>query len=311
MKRVVFFHCDHFEPFQKDSEGNIISLSHIEEFLKKLTQYPWGSPSLFFSSQAYYLAQNKFWSGSRKKEDEEIQELLKSANIDFQVHIHHEGWLNEVPSSPEINAQRLDEMLKLIIPKDKTEWCFIHGCWALQASDATICNISNEVKVLLDNGCIADFTFPAGRPWCNPELTVPHTVLPVNMVKGYITKFADPIPVAEAKVFEGRLLIWASNLSAQASSLDHVAMGTISPQQAACSWINSNTIIDDTLYIKTHAHSLQDKYWQNPNSEKTPLLSSNVISAIRILENMCNAQGIGLEYGTASSVMKELKQTKQ
>ena len=29
---------------------------------------------------------------------------------------------------------------------DMTDWCFVHGCWALQASDPTICTITDEIK---------------------------------------------------------------------------------------------------------------------------------------------------------------------
>jgi hypothetical protein len=45
----------------------------------------------------------------------------------------------------------------------KTAFAFIHGNWALNNSrpDGRWCGINNEIKILLETGCYADFTLPS------------------------------------------------------------------------------------------------------------------------------------------------------
>jgi hypothetical protein len=57
--------------------------------------------------------------------------------------------------------------------RDQIRFGFVHGNWALNNShpDGKHCGVVNELQVLLDWGCYADFTFPSA-----PDPTQPTTI---------------------------------------------------------------------------------------------------------------------------------------
>ena len=54
---------------------------------------------------------------------------------------------------------------------DQTRYAFIHGNWALGNShpDGLHCGVDNEIQVLIDWGCIGDFTMPSAPNHCQVE----------------------------------------------------------------------------------------------------------------------------------------------
>jgi len=106
---------------------------------------------------------------------------------------------------------------------DMTDWCFVHGCWALQASDPTICTITDEIKRLHDQGCRGDFSFPAGRRKCDPARLHPYTILPTVGVRAYDFRRAEPRSVHEYRIAARRFLIWNSGRKHWWPSLDYKA----------------------------------------------------------------------------------------
>jgi len=48
-------------------------------------------------------------------------------------------------------------------------WAFVHGNWALAASDPTICTVESELAIIMRHGGFGDFSFPAGRPHTFPS----------------------------------------------------------------------------------------------------------------------------------------------
>ena len=111
VKRVVHFHCDHFEPYDVDGSGTRIGLGHIEYWLAELKQFPWAHPTLFWSSQSVVFRQGDTepcWS-SRVSTDREILSLLKTSGHSIQLHVHHESW----KETPEINSEHMRRILSI------------------------------------------------------------------------------------------------------------------------------------------------------------------------------------------------------
>lgn len=348
VKRVIQFHVDHYEPGRKDRGGNVMGLEHVNSWLKDTAQLPWGvKASLIYKSMWLTKIPPEAAANRREKgipvwevggtdfgvhsfgEDTEIVQALVAAQRDFHIHVHHEHWtsgtLTKTPVDGKTDALKLDTMLGWLLERYRNmgvpieDWGFVHGAWALQGSDTNICNITNEIEILHKHGCIGDFTFPAGRPWCDPMLKVPHTVLPVHGHKAYDTNAAKPLRLERgAHAFTpDRFLIWSTPLHTNFSSLDNVTRQFLGKDQkellamsnrAVGEVFQHSPVIDGTLYYKTHAHSLKDSYWRNTTDHESPLTSVPVRQLFRHLNSHCRDYGVPMEFKTLREVMVELRE---
>ena len=308
LKEVVVFHCDHFEPYALDGAGVPIGAAHVAMLLSRLRAPERVGPPLsaFYGNQAFYHHGGAWHHTHRVMEDESILTELAAHDIDLHVHIHHENWTRE--GRPETECAALFEELlvkQLVYMRGRSKglpaggrWAFVHGCWALQASDPRICNLTEEIGLLYKHGCCADFSFPAGRRHCDPLDKHPRWIDPYHSagVKGY-----DTAPTARHPAVG--FLIWGSRVPFDAASLDLLADGSTVPQVAVLNWLRSAPIIDQTLYIKTHAHSLAPTRWQDTRSTNTPLLCDAAQLAFVALTGVCQEAGVPLQWRTVSEVL--------
>ncbi len=86
---------------------------------------------------------------------------------EIEVHLHHD---NDTAAGLTEKINRFCGILKdrhgalPFNPRtQRTEFAFIHGNWALDNSrpDGRWCGVNNEIKLLADLGCYADFTLPS------------------------------------------------------------------------------------------------------------------------------------------------------
>ena len=138
-------------------------------------------------------------------------------------------------------------------------WGFVHGIWALNAADLSVCTIENEMALLMASGCFGDFSFPAGRAHCNPRLSVPFTCLPVEAVKAFDQPAARPIAAGEPGADGAdRFLVWSSPLRHAECSLDAYGGGRrrplpmTDPEACVRAWLAKSPIAEGgSLVIKT------------------------------------------------------------
>lgn len=307
ISRIWVFHTDHFEPYDVAADRSMIGLQHIDHWAKLVKKTPW-RPTLFYHPQAYYWHEGKVYESSRKKTDQEHLHLLRDMGFEIQLHIHHENWIPE-GLSPEQAGERLDELLILLrplfrwLPNDP--WCFIHGCWALNASDTTICNIEDEIRILLRHGCRADFSFPAGRSWCNPERGYPHTVLPVKGAAGYKSGAAQPLRIDRGtKAIQPgqRLLLWSNNPPYSVVSLD----SPMNPALRVHALLAGSPVIEHTAFIKLHAHSLRSDCWVSADKTASPLASTEGEQLVASLTEAAAVMSCELKFVTANEVLDYL-----
>ena len=158
-------------------------------------------------------------------------------------------------------------------------WAFIHGNWALNASDPEICEIENEMSIIRHNGGIGDFTFPAGRGHCDPALRSPFTCLPVARARAFDDESADPRPIEPGSgvMTDDRFFIWNSPLRAKFASLDYASRSTREllkkPEQILRQWIGNGVLLDGCLFIKTHAHSMNTAYSAESNGARSHIVT--------------------------------------
>ncbi|MBB1472363.1 right-handed parallel beta-helix repeat-containing protein [Luteimonas sp. MC1782] len=91
---------------------------------------------------------------------------------EIEIHLHHD---NDTEAELRHKLSRFTELLARdhdALPRDpvtgQPRWAFIHGNWALDNSHPSgrHCGVDNELIVLREEGCYADFTFPAAPDPC-------------------------------------------------------------------------------------------------------------------------------------------------
>lgn len=105
-----------------------------------------------------------------------LADLTRRGLGDVEVHLHHDDATADQLREQLLNfTETLYERHGLLF-KDgagRISYGFIHGNWALDNSrpDGRLCGVNNELTVLRETGCYADFTMPSA-----PELAQTRTI---------------------------------------------------------------------------------------------------------------------------------------
>ena len=349
IREVVYFHCDHFEPwrgFQGDvSERNaddILNFSRVVEgvdYARKLT--------LFYKCNNYICVDRD--RPQVRAEDDEIgfatptaretevaqtamRHIANATGHEIQVHFHHEYFTGNEKycfSSPatraffqerntrELDGRRFDVSLALTLetirretglPLDK--WFFIHGNWALNGSDGDVCTIADEMQRLRRLGCLGDFTFPAGRPHCDPRYVEPVFVRTVVGLKSYDLPEADAAPAFGCHDGEdqGRFFIWSSAIKANGSSIDYYSGEVRKRCDNLAHWLDEivtkGVVKDGTLFVKTHAHSMYVDYYDGVRHPILPHLYPGVQNLLGALFDGATDADAAVAFETAGEVYR-------
>ncbi|MBV8192442.1 MAG: hypothetical protein JO339_34795, partial [Alphaproteobacteria bacterium] len=344
---VVWVHADHWEPWGQGV--NEAAARRIEEFGRQIARFRFARKMTLFHLAAhnYHLLDTPREGGLSAPGDRlefeprsaaecdiaqaALGNLMARAPVEFQLHVHHEQFTysdrdwNPIHSvlkqytTPELDEQRFRFLVDLgldILRHDTglpfATWAFVHGNWALNASDPDVCHIESEVELLSALGAWGDFSFPAGRSHCDPRvLDVPFTIRPLRAPRCYDEPAADPRPLAAgARNFEpGRFVIWNSKAKTLLCSLDIATpfdqKRLRNRERMVYGWLRECPVIDGTLYIKTHAHSMNASYFEDGRS--VPLCDPDVIGIFSLLELACEKAGVELCACTANELLARLR----
>lgn len=258
---------------------------------------------------------------------EAMQEVVGSSGHDVQLHIHHEFYTaNQGHTDPEaiawfagrlgrsLDGRRLELAIRLnreIIARETgrnpQRWFFVHGQWALNASDHSSCEITNEIDILLRHGCRGDFTFPAGRAHVNPRIKVPYLCRPFDAAKGYDCREAEPeIACGNAAAAAEKFFIWASPANSLQCSLDYMSESNRrhleNTEKAATALIDNAYTAEGRLYIKTHAHSMHSYYFEHARSAVIPHQYPATQTFLSVIFDAAAAAGVEVQFLTAPEV---------
>ena len=347
IKDFYYFHTDHWEPSENVEEAqkqieNFISETNKEKFSEKLT--------LFYKLPIFVeTVANSKWvmdgdmigfypMSEQSNHISLIKEVVDRTQHEFQVHIHHELWAyggdsnlssgsdyfayshlfpNGYPSH--LDQSRFEFYLPLLLDSFKQytgkrpkNWSFVHGLWALNASDSRVCNIHNEIEILMKNGCIADFTMPAGRSRVNSIHKYPFTCVPVAAPKGYdfIESDATIIGGVPKILDHPRFLIWNQRIPSNYSSFDYYSSANLEAlgdtESYLETWIENAFSIGEKMFVKTHAHSFWKGYLEKYEG-CIPHRHPFVIKIFEMLESICSEAGVKLHYPTVNEVIQILR----
>jgi hypothetical protein len=220
-----------------------------------------------------------------------LVELCQAGYGEVEMHLHH----NHMEPFPDTSKSLQEKILRCINdygkygifaqPNGLPRFGFIHGDWSLNNSrGGKICGVNNEITILKECGCYADFTFPS-----------PGEAQPAMVNKIYYAK-DDPnkpksynygkelivggSPSGDLLMIPGIIgLRWKSRThrftpSIEASNLDKSDYPF--PERIDY-WIKNSIKIkgrEEWLFIKLHTHGAREETWESLLGERADKMYS-------------------------------------
>ncbi|HEY8061518.1 MAG TPA: hypothetical protein VID74_01915 [Gemmatimonadales bacterium] len=230
--------------------------------------------------------------------------MTRRGVADVEIHIHHDGegeadFMRRMRTF--IRALSRDHGL-LHEQDGRIVFGFIHGNWALDNSrpDGRWCGLNNELTLLRQLGCYADFTMPAAPDVCQTRLVnaIYWAVDDPARAKSHDTgslATRDGAPPRDALLcVQGPLTLrrhprWRVIPSLEVGELAAYA----APSRArAKHWLDAAPRIGNDLFVKLYTHGA-------PEKNSGPLLEGFIDGAVNHVRAECRRRGHRLRFATA------------
>jgi len=235
-----------------------------------------------------------------------LRDLVESGFGEVELHYHHDfdtvQTFRQKLEAAIVEFQRYG-FLKTV--DGQTCFAFIHGNWGLDNSNgATKCGVNQELRLLREVGCFADFTFPsiyedAQPPFVNTIYAAKDDENPKSYARQLPLSALDD-GSADLMIFQGPL-IFSPSLKASRLFLDlddgniHAAVPA-SPARVD-RWIRANVHVasrPEWVFVKVHAHGVSTP------EDANAVLGPGFDAALSYLEQKYNdGQRYRLHYVTA------------
>jgi hypothetical protein len=159
--RLFIAVCDHFEPLHDTDKAG--ALGRVERWAE---QFP-RSIAPFRDVEGHAPKHTFFYPVEQYDPDllAPLATLCRATGSEVEIHLHHDrstpGEFREALEQGKENLLR--HGLLSHDPSGRTRFGFIHGNWALNNTHprGAGCGIDNEIGILRESGCYADFTMPS------------------------------------------------------------------------------------------------------------------------------------------------------
>jgi hypothetical protein len=187
--------------------------------------------------------------------------------------------------------------------RGKPAWAFIHGNWCLANArrDGRWCGVDDEMDLLWELGCYADFTFPSAPDQCQPGI-----VNAIYYPTGDVTKrraYENGAPVKVGSKRQERLLLIegpialtrrpkSRKMRIESSALD--AGDPPTPERLA-TWVEQHVHVagrPEWTFVKVHAHGA-------PEANAEAMLGDPIAKLHRALASYNDGKSWQLHYVTA------------
>ncbi|CAN7236454.1 hypothetical protein LJR143_000833 [Pseudoxanthomonas sp. LjRoot143] len=272
-KHVMFCFVDHYEPMWAAADYE----TEVARVARWRSEYPRlcaahrdadGRPpvhSFFYPEEEY-----------RREHMDALVELCRMELGEIDVHLHHH---DDTEAGLREKLQRFTSLLVRdhdALPVDavtgQPRWGFIHGNWSLDNSHPSgeMCGVDNELIVLREEGCYADFTLPAAPDPCQTRT--------INSIY-YATDVADQ-PKSHDRgrrarvggdgsgdmlLIQGPLgLRWDSRKFGILPRIENADVRTSSPPtpERIDAWIRTGIHVEgrpEWIFVKVHTHGTQER----------------------------------------------------
>jgi len=161
-RHVLFCFVDHYEP--------LVGGTDLEAARRRVNTWVENYPRIadkYRDADGIKPRHTFFYPEEEYREPlmESLVGLCRKGYGEIEVHIHHDndteqGFVEKMSNFINILSDRFKALPEW---KGRPVFAFIHGNWALDNSraDGRWCGINNEITLLRDLGCYADFTMPS------------------------------------------------------------------------------------------------------------------------------------------------------
>jgi len=291
--------CDHFEPLWRRADGG----QAAERVILWRRQWPAiaarhidsaGRPPQY----TFFYPEEEYRPGLL----DPLAELTRSGVGDVEVHLHHDrdtadGFRERV--SRFVDALTRNHGL-LRMSAGKAAFGFIHGNWALDNArpDGRWCGLNNEITLLKELGCYADFTLPAAPDPSQAGLVneiydvTDDPDRPRSHARG--TPVRRGTPRRDLTLITGPLGITFAGRHRlrpylETGELAHYARPTT---RRVSSWLSLAPRIERHAFVKLFAHGAQE-------ANSAALLGGGLDEMFSALTDVCRARLIELRFVTA------------
>jgi hypothetical protein len=227
--------------------------------------------------------------------------MVRQGIADVDIHIHHDGegeqnFVDRMSGFIDALTNRHGLLRK---HNSRTVFGFIHGNWALDNSrpDGRWCGLNNEITLLRELGCYADFTMPSGN-----SPTQSRTVNTIYWVTDDPLRprsFDWGVPVRPGEAVSGDLLIipgplgirWSGRLKPRIET-GEVAYQDWPTAYRIARWLELAPRIGNNIFIKLYSHGAQERNY------RALLLDGALDRLFELLPQECRRHGHELHYVT-------------
>lgn len=303
---VLFCIADHFEPAQSPGDPPELRLERVERWIEGYERScAGGADSRGRAPQRTYFFPEEQYDGGLL---EPLAGHCRGGFGEVEVHIHHDGDTpEEFVEKIETFKGRLEShgLLTRRRGDGRLMYGFVHGNWALDnsLSSGRWCGLNNEITLLGDTGCYADFTMPSAPAGGQTRK--------VNSIY-----FADDDPERPKSHDTGRDLVFGGKdsgdllliqgplalnwRSRKLGLLPRIENGDISAfnppsEDRARLWIRQGISVagrEEIVFVKVHAHGLKRGSFEMFTGPEGRRLFESIESA-------CFDEGMRLYYVSA------------
>ncbi len=294
-RRVWLVFADHFEPLWNGASEDTA--------VERVAQWSRGWPRIAsqFRDSAGRPARYTFFYPEEEYRPhllDPLQRLVEDGIADVEVHLHHDGegeqnFVDRISTFTETLISRHGLLRK---QNGRPAFAFIHGNWALDNSrpDGRRCGLNNEITLLRDLGCYADFTMPSGAS--------PTQASTVNTIYWAIDNPLRPKsydsgpPLTPGIIETGDLLMipgpfglrWAERMIPR-MECGELACYDMPTRYRVQRWLDLAPRIGSDIFLKLYAHGAQERHSE-------PLLQGGLALALDLITKECGRTGCQLHF---------------
>jgi hypothetical protein len=266
VKRVWLVFTDHFEPLWNHAD-EATAAARVAVWARRWPQIAakfqdsTGRPPCY----TFFYPEEEY----RPRLLDSLARMAEARIADIEVHLHHdgEGERNFVDRIRSFTEMLLNRHGLLRTQNGKPAFGFIHGNWALDNSrpDGRFCGLNNEITLLRDLGCYADFTLPSAPSPTQPRLV--NTIYWANDDPRKPKSHDTGMAVIPGRTATGDLLMipgplgirWTERLLPRLET-GELASYDPATQYRARRWLDLAPRIGPDAFLKLHAHGTQERH---------------------------------------------------
>ena len=313
LKHVLFCVADHFEPKWMKA-GKALEMERVRRWRERY-------PNLAFEhrdSNGRPPQHTWFYAVEEYEPDsvEAISGLCGKGYGELELHLHHDGDTPEGFRSKLEQAKRDFSSHGAFIVRgsqNRHAFGFIHGNWALNNScGGKWCGVDNELKILSEAGCYADFTFPSA-PDESQTLRI-NSIYYAQDRPGRRKSHDDGVAVAAGKPGQGDLILiqgplalnWKQRKHRLFPRIENASIHGVYPPtpDRVQLWVEQGIHVEgrpEWIFVKVHCHGAQEE-------SENVLLGEGAEQMYRILESRYNdGSRYRLHYVTAREMFNIVK----